>query len=52
MKRASIVFSLVLAAAAPADATDLLQAWQAAQSHDPEYAASQAAFEAGSTRRL
>ncbi len=51
MKRASIFFSLALAATAPASATDLLQAWQAAQSHDPEYAAAQAAFEAGSTRR-
>lgn len=53
MKRAMIVLSMALPllAAVPAGATDLLQAWQAAQTHDPEYAAAQAAFEAGGTRR-
>jgi len=53
MKRALIGFSLALPMfiAVPASATDLLQAWQAAQSHDPEYAAAQAAFEAGNTHR-
>ncbi|MFI4940782.1 MAG: TolC family outer membrane protein [Burkholderiales bacterium] len=53
MKRALIVLALALPmmVAIPAGASDLLQAWQAAQSHDPEYAAAQAAFEAGSTRR-
>jgi outer membrane protein len=53
MKRVLIVFSsaLLMLASSAASATDLLQAWQAAQMHDPEIAAAQAAFEAGNTRR-
>lgn len=53
MKLASIVLSsaLLILATHSAGATDLLQAWQAAQQHDPEFAAAQAAFEAGMTRR-
>lgn len=53
MKRALTVFSLALPmlAAVPASAMDLLQAWQAAQLHDPEYAAAHAAADAGGTRR-
>jgi outer membrane protein len=52
MRRASTAVSaaLLMLAAQAADATDLLQAWQAAQRHDPEFAAAHAAFEAGSTR--
>lgn len=53
MMRPSTLFSAVLLALAAqtAGAADLLQAWRAAQRHDPEFAAAQAAFEAGSTRR-
>jgi outer membrane protein len=53
MKRTTIAISSVLLAlsAHAAGATDLLQSWQAARQHDPEFAASQAAFEAGLTRR-
>src|ERR1019366_3352501 len=53
MKRASVVLCSVLLAlvAHSASATDLLQAWHAAQQHDPEFAAAQAAFDAGNTRR-
>lgn len=53
MKRTLVGFSLAvpMLIAVSAGATDLLQAWQAAQLHDPEYAAAQAAFEAGSTHR-
>ncbi len=40
----------ILALAAPAHATDLLQAWRAAQAHDPELAAAQQALAAGETR--
>ncbi len=40
----------ILALAAPAHATDLLQAWRAAQAHDPELAAAQQAQAAGETR--
>lgn len=38
-------------AAAPAYATDLVQAWRAAQQHDPEFAAAQAAHQAGAAQR-
>lgn len=52
-KRISITLSAALLAlsAQMAGATDLLQAWQAAQQHDPEFAAARSAAEAGSTRR-
>ncbi|HYC43310.1 MAG TPA: TolC family protein [Noviherbaspirillum sp.] len=47
-----IVCSVALAFAAHAvGATDLVQAWEAAQRHDAEYAAASAAFEAAGTRR-
>ncbi|MER1968303.1 TolC family outer membrane protein [Castellaniella sp. GW247-6E4] len=39
-----------LALGVPAHATDLLQAWQAAQAHDPELAAAQQALAAGQAR--
>ena len=39
------------ATAAPAAATDLIEAWRAAQLHDLDYAASHAAQQAGATRR-
>lgn len=53
MRRASgvVAAALLMLAAQAAGATDLLQAWQAAQRQDPEFAAAQAAFEAGITRR-
>lgn len=53
MMRASIACAsaLLMLVAHSAGATDLLQAWQAAQQHDPEFAAAHAAFEAGKTRR-
>ena len=34
-----------------ARATDLIEAWQAAQQHDPEFSAARAAHEAGQARR-
>ena len=34
-----------------AQAADLLQAWQSAQQHDPDFLAAQAAYEAGATQR-
>jgi outer membrane protein len=51
--RASFVFSsvLLMLVSHAAGATDLMQAWQAAQLHDPEFSAAQAAFEAGNARR-
>jgi outer membrane protein len=53
MMRTSLVLStaLLMLAAQAAGATDLLQAWHAAQRHDPEFAAAHASFEAGNTRR-
>lgn len=53
MRRASIAAcaAILMLASQAAGATGLLQAWQAAQRQDPEYAAARAAFEAGSTRR-
>jgi outer membrane protein len=53
MMRTGLAFSAVLLMlmAHAAGATDLLQAWQAAQRNDPEFAAAYAAFEAGNTRR-
>jgi outer membrane protein len=39
-------------AAVSAQATDLMQAWQAAREHDPDAAIAQAARQAGETRRL
>lgn len=50
-RAAGAVCAFLLMLAAPAGATTLLQAWQAAQQHDPEFAAARAAFEAGNTRR-
>lgn len=47
-----LVCSVVLAFAAQAvGATDLVQAWEAAQRHDAEHAAARAAFEAAGARR-
>ena len=43
----AFVCALPLLAAHQAGAADLLQAWQAAQQNDPEFAASIAAREAG-----
>lgn len=53
MTRASAAFfaAWLMLAAHAAGATDLLQAWQAAQQQDPEFAAAHAAFEAGNSRR-
>lgn len=52
MRPTKLLSAMLLALAAQAaGAADLLQAWQAAQQHDPEFAAAQAAFEAGNTRR-
>lgn len=51
MRKSALAVSVLLALASwSAGATDLLQAWQAAQSHDPEYAAARAAYEAGGAR--
>lgn len=49
--RVALLCVMWLATAAPATATDLLQAWRAAQQHDPDYATALAARQAGSTRR-
>jgi len=40
-----------IAAAGSAGAADLIDAWRAAQTHDPEFAAAQAARDAGQARR-
>jgi outer membrane protein len=40
-----------IAGAGPAGAVDLVDAWRAAQAHDPEFAAAQAARDAGQARR-
>jgi outer membrane protein len=52
-KQVSIVLSTALLALGTysAKAADLLQAWQAARQHDPQFAAARSAFEAGNTRR-
>ena len=42
---------MLSAAALQAQAADLLDAWRAAQAHDPEFAAAQAARDAGQARR-
>jgi outer membrane protein len=41
----------LVAAAAQVSAADLVDAWRAAQTHDPEFAAAQAARDAGQARR-
>lgn len=53
MKHASAVFSaaVLMLTGHAASATNLVQAWQSAQQHDPAYAAERAAFAAGNTRR-
>lgn len=53
MKRPLLVLSSIalIFTAHGANATDVVQAWEAARRHDPEYAAAQAAFEAANTRR-
>lgn len=49
---ASLALAAALALAVPAaGATTLVQAWQAAQQHDPEFAAAAAAHQAGQARR-
>ena len=52
MKRASLFLAIAFAAIAhPAHAgTDLYEAWQAAQEHDPVYAAARAQWQAGQTK--
>jgi len=48
----SVISGALLAMTVPsAFATDLLTAWKAAQSHDPEFASAQADYEAGMTHR-
>ena len=51
MRPSTLLSAVLLALSAQAAGADLLQAWQAAQRHDPEFAAAQAAFEAGGARR-
>lgn len=53
MKRPLLILPSIalMFAAHAANATDLVQAWEAAQRHDPEYAAAHADFEAAGTRR-
>ncbi|HYN64816.1 MAG TPA: TolC family protein, partial [Candidatus Limnocylindrales bacterium] len=48
---AALSAAWLAAAAAPAGATDLIDAWRAAQLHDLDYAASRAAQQAGAARR-
>ncbi|HEY0846642.1 MAG TPA: TolC family outer membrane protein [Noviherbaspirillum sp.] len=50
-RTAGLLSGLVLTFSNAAGATDLLQAWQAAQQNDPEFAAAQSAQEAGAARR-
>uniref|UniRef100_UPI00333E2C28 TolC family protein n=1 Tax=Castellaniella defragrans TaxID=75697 RepID=UPI00333E2C28 len=52
LRRAGCALGLAsaLALGAPSHATDLLQAWQAAQTHDPALAAAQQALAAGQAR--
>lgn len=52
MRTSTVAASVLLALASwSAGATDLLQAWHAAQDRDPEFAAARSAYEAGSTKR-
>lgn len=53
MMRSSIVMlsSMVILVASPGGATDLIDAWRAAQQHDLEFAAAGAAHRAGEARR-
>ena len=46
-----LVSAALLVAAAQVSAADLVDAWRAAQTHDPEFAAAQAARDAGQARR-
>jgi outer membrane protein len=46
-----LVGAAMVAAAAQVSAADLVDAWRAAQMHDPEFAAAQAARDAGQARR-
>jgi outer membrane protein len=46
-----LVTAASLVVAGPAGAVDLVDAWRAAQTHDPEFAAAQAARDAGQARR-
>jgi outer membrane protein len=48
---ASIAAALLAASVLPARATDLIEAWRAAQQHDLDYAAARAAQGAGATHR-
>jgi outer membrane protein len=47
----TLVAAMALGAAAQATAADLVDAWRAAQTHDPEFTAAQAARDAGQARR-
>jgi outer membrane protein len=47
----ALVCALVATTCLPACATDLVDAWRAAQQHDLDYAAARAAWEAGASRR-
>ena len=48
----TVISAALLALTMPmAFATDLMTAWQAAQTHDPEFASAQANYEAGMTHR-
>jgi outer membrane protein len=47
---AALPVALALAITLPAQATDLLDVWRAAQQHDPAFAAAHAAHEAGQAR--
>ena len=47
----SMACALIAAVCQPAGATDLVDAWRAAQQHDLDYAAARAAWEAGASRR-
>lgn len=46
-----LVAAASIVGAGPAGAVDLVDAWRAAQTHDPEFAAAQAARDAGQARR-
>ena len=46
-----LVAAACFAGVGPAGAVDLVDAWRAAQAHDPEFAAAQAARDAGQARR-
>ena len=48
---AALACALLAATAGPVHATDLVDAWRAAQQHDLDYAAARAAWQAGATRR-